>query len=68
MTFKQWIKKVYGLFVEDPVLAISSLIALAAVFLISHAGSPLVAGLVLFILISASIIWSVLRASKIRSR
>ncbi|PSR27765.1 MAG: hypothetical protein C7B43_11250 [Sulfobacillus benefaciens] len=62
MTFKKWVKKVYGLFVEDSLLAALSLLALAVVFLISHIGLSRSAGLILFILISVSIVLSVLRA------
>ena len=66
MTFRQWIRKVYGLFVEDPVLAAMSMVTLAIVFLLSHMGLTRSAGLVLFVLIAASIMWSVLRAYQIK--
>lgn len=42
MTMK-WIKKVYGLFVDDPLLAVLSLIALAIVFywpILDYRGGP----------------------------
>ncbi|WP_053961078.1 hypothetical protein [Sulfobacillus thermosulfidooxidans] len=61
MTMK-WLKKVYGLFVDDPLLAVLSLISLAIVFLLAHIGLARLSGLVLFGLIAGSIMWSVRRS------
>ncbi|OLZ11006.1 hypothetical protein BFX06_08720 [Sulfobacillus thermosulfidooxidans] len=58
----KWIKKVYGLFVDDPLLAVLSLIALAIVFLLAHIGLSRWSGLILFGLIAGSIMWSVRRS------
>ncbi len=57
----KWVRKVYGLFVEDPLLAGLGFVSLLAAFLLSRAGLAELAGLVLFLLLSLSILISVRR-------
>ncbi|AUW93044.1 MAG: hypothetical protein C7B44_00025 [Sulfobacillus thermosulfidooxidans] len=58
----KWVKKVYGLFVEDPLLAVLGLGSLLIAFILSHVGLAQLSGLVLFIFIAASIFISLRRS------
>ena len=57
----KWLKKVYGLFVEDPKLAVMALASLVVATLIGATGLHQLAGLILFVLIAGSILVSVER-------
>ncbi len=57
----KWLKKVYGLFVEDPKLAVMALVSLAVATIVGATGLHQLAGLALFVLIAGSILVSVQR-------
>jgi CBS-domain-containing membrane protein len=58
------LEEIYGLFVDDPVLALMGLVALAAGALVAHAGLHVLGGLVTVAVIVAGLTWSVARAGR----
>ncbi len=54
----KWIREVYDLFVDDPKLAVLSLVALAIAFLIAKAGAKSAAGLAIFLVVAGSLWYS----------
>jgi hypothetical protein len=60
---KAW-REIYGLFVDDPLLAVMGLLALALGGLVAHAGLRLLGGLVAVIVIVAGLTWSVRRGGR----
>lgn len=59
----KYLEEVYGLFVEDPLLAIMGLVALAAGALVAHLGLRILGGLIEVAVIVAGLIWSVGKAT-----
>jgi hypothetical protein len=57
----KWIKKVWGLFVDDPLLALLGLVALAAGSVAAKIGARDWAGLVVFLVIVVAMTVSVRR-------
>ena len=58
------LEEIYGLFVDDPALALTGLVALAAGALVAHAGLRVLGGLVTVAVIVGGLVWSVARASR----
>jgi hypothetical protein len=58
------LEEIYGLFVDDPALALAGLVALAAGALVAHAGLRVLGGLVTVAVIVGGLVWSVARASR----
>ena len=54
----KWLKEVYGLFVDDPKLALLSLVALAVALIVAKAGAHTVAGLAIFLIMAGSLWYS----------
>ncbi len=54
----KWLREVYDLFVDDPKLAVLSLVALAIAFLIAKAGAKSAAGLAIFLVVAGSLWYS----------
>ncbi|MHB1612218.1 MAG: hypothetical protein ACYCT0_11090 [Sulfobacillus sp.] len=57
----KWIAEVWGLFVDDPILALLGVVSLAVGFFLSHMGYSDVAGLAMFVVIVAAMAISVRR-------
>ena len=57
----KWVKKVWGLFVDDPLLAFLGLVALAAGFVAARIGAQDWAGLIVFVVIVLAMTVSVRR-------
>lgn len=57
----KWFKKVWGLFVDDPLLAVLGLVALAAGSIAARIGAKDWAGLVVFVVIVVAMAVSVRR-------
>lgn len=56
------LKEIYGLFVEDPLLALMGLVALAAGALVAYLGFRFVAALLEVAVIIIGLVWSVRKA------
>ena len=54
----KWLKEVYGLFVDDPTLAILALVALAVAFGLARLGAKAEAGLAIFLVVAGSLWYS----------
>lgn len=54
----KWLKEVYGLFVDDPKLAILALVALAVALVLAKVGARTAAGLAIFLIVSGSLWYS----------
>ncbi len=54
----KWLKEVYDLFVDDPKLAILSLVALLIALIVAHAGAKEAAGLAIFLVVAGSLWYS----------
>ncbi len=54
----KWLKQIYGLFVDDPKLALLALVALAISGLLVKAGVRTAAGLAIFLIVSGSLWYS----------
>jgi len=57
------LQEIYGLFVEDPLLAVMGLVALAAGALVAHLGLRLIGGLIEVAVIVVGLAWSVRKAA-----
>ncbi len=57
----KWLEEVYGLFVDDPRLALMALISLAVATVVSLLGAGWLAGLVLVVLVAASLMVSTVK-------
>lgn len=54
----KWLEEVYGLFVDDPKLALMALVSLAVATVLALLGEGRIAGLVLVVLVAASLMVS----------
>lgn len=52
----KWLEEVYGLFVDDPKLALMALVSLAVATVLGLLGEGRLAGLVLVVLIAVSLV------------
>ncbi|MGC8487366.1 MAG: hypothetical protein ACP5QO_03970 [Clostridia bacterium] len=59
----KYLEEIYGLFVEDPLLALMGLLALGAGALVAHLGLHLLGGLIEVIVIIVGLVWSVRKAA-----
>lgn len=57
----KWLEEVWGLFVDDPIMAILALVALAVGTLLAVLGIKEVAGLIMFLVVAAGL-WYTTRA------
>lgn len=57
----KWLEEVYGLFVDDPKLALMALVSLAVATVLALLGEGRIAGLVLVVLVAASLMVSTAR-------
>lgn len=54
----KWLKEVYDLFVDDPILALVALVALAIALVLAKVGIRQVAGLAIFLVVGAGLWYS----------
>jgi hypothetical protein len=59
----KYLEEVFGLFVEDKLLAVMGLVALAAGALVAHLGLHLLGGLLEVVVIVIGLVWSVRKAT-----
>lgn len=57
----KWLEEVYGLFVDDPKLALMALVSLAVAAVLGLLGEGRLAGLVLVVLIAVSLVVTTVR-------
>lgn len=57
----KWLKEVYDLFVDDPILAILSLVALFIAWILTRVDVRTGAGLAIFLIVAASLWYSTRR-------
>ncbi|MDA8205625.1 MAG: hypothetical protein M0Z36_06105 [Thermaerobacter sp.] len=57
----KWLKEVYDLFVDDPRLALLSLVALAVALVVAKLGARTAAGLAIFLVVAGSLWYSTRR-------
>jgi len=57
----KWLKEIYELFVDDPILALMALVALAVALVLAKLGAPSIAGLAIFLVVAGSLWLSVRR-------
>lgn len=51
----KWLKETYDLFVDDPKLALLTLVALVIAVVVVHVGAKEVAGLAIFVVVAGSL-------------
>ncbi|MCY0879025.1 MAG: hypothetical protein OWU84_08800 [Firmicutes bacterium] len=57
----KWLREVYELFVDDPLLALLALVALAIALVLAKVGAQAIAGLAIFLVVAGSLWYSVRR-------